>query len=81
MLRKDYNRKYACEQIDREVDHMKNEYPYRYSRQDQLLVDAAEVQILLGNDKAALELLDKCYAGGILIAEWENAVEETLYDC
>lgn len=83
MLQKNYNRRYACEQIDREVEKIKNEYPYKYygySKYDQLLVDSAEVQIIIGNDKAALELLDKCFAGSSLIEVWEQAAEETQYD-
>ncbi len=79
MLQNNYDRKYACKQIDNEVDKIKQDYPWGWSRQDQLLVDAAEVQIFLGNDKAALELLDKCFAGGNLILELQNAAEETKY--
>lgn len=79
MLQHNYDRKYACKQIDNEVDKIKQDYPWGWSRQDQLLVDAAEVQILLGNDKAALDLLDKCFAGGNLIIELQNAAEETKY--
>lgn len=79
MLQNTYDRKYACKQIDNEVDKIKQDYPWGWSRQDQLLVDAAEVQIFLGNDKAALELLDKCFAGGNLILELQNAAEETKY--
>lgn len=79
MLQNNYDRKYACKQIDNEVDKIKQDYPWGWSRQDQLLVDAAEVQIFLGNDKAALDLLDKCFAGGNLIVELQNAAEETKY--
>lgn len=79
MLQNTYDRKYACKQIDNEVDKIKQDYPWGWSRQDQLLVDAAEVQIFLGNDKAALDLLDKCFAGGNLIVELQNAAEETKY--
>lgn len=79
MLQSNYDRKYACKQIDNEVDKIKQDYPWGWSRQDQLLVDAAEVQIFLGNDKAALDLLDKCFAGGNLIVELQNAAEETKY--
>lgn len=79
MLQNNYDRKYACKQIDNEVDKIKQDYPWGWSRQDQLLVDAAEVQIFLGNDKAALDLLDKCFAGGNLIIELQNAAEETKY--
>lgn len=79
MLQKNYNRRYACEQIDQEVERIKSEYPYGYSKYDQLLVDSAEVQIFVGNDKAALELLDKCFAGSSLISVWENAAEKTNY--
>ncbi len=79
MLQNTYDRKYACKQIDNEVDKIKQDYPWGWSRQDQLLVDAAEVQIFLGNDKAALDLLDKCFAGGNLIIELQNAAEETKY--
>lgn len=80
MLQKNYNRRYACEQIDQEVERIKNEYPYGYSKYDQLLVDSAEVQIFIGDDKAALELLNKCFAGGSLIEVWEQAAEETQYN-
>ena len=80
MLYKNYERQYACKPIDKEVEKIKSEYPYGYSKYDQLLVDSAEVQILVGNDKAALELLDKCFAGGSLIEVWEQAVEETQYN-
>lgn len=79
MLYKNYERQYACKQIDKEVEKIKSEYPYGYSKYDQLLVDSAEVQILVGNDKAALELLDKCFAGSSLISTWENAAEKTNY--
>lgn len=79
MLQNTYDRKYACKQIDNEVDKIKQDYPWGWSRQDQLLVDAAEVQIFLGNDKAAFDLLDKCFAGGNLIVELQNAAEETKY--
>lgn len=79
MLQNTYDRKYACKQIDNEVDKIKQDYPWGWSRQDQLLVDAAEVQIFLGNDKAALDLLDKCFAGGNLIIELQNVAEETKY--
>ncbi len=79
MLQNTYDRKYACKQIDNEVDKIKQDYPWGWSRQDQLLVDAAEVQIFLGNDKAALDLLNKCFAGGNLIVELQNAAEETKY--
>ncbi len=79
MLQNNYDRKYACKQIDNEVDKIKQDYPWGWSRHEQLLVDAAEVQILLGNDKAALDLLDKCFAGGNLIVELQNAAEETKY--
>lgn len=79
MLYKNYERRYACKQIDREVNKIKQDRPWEWSRQDQLLVDAAEVQILLGSDKAALELLNKCFSGSSLIAEWENAAEKTNY--
>ena len=79
MLYKNYERRYACKQIDREVTKIKQDHPWEWSRQDQLLVDAAEVQILLGSDKAALELLNKCFSGSSLIAEWENAAEKTNY--
>lgn len=79
MLQNNYDRKYACKQIDNEVDKIKQDYPWGWSRQDQLLVDAAEVQIFLGNDKAALDLLNKCFAGGNLIIELQNAAEETKY--
>lgn len=79
MLQTKYDRKYTCKQIDKEVDRIKQDYPWGWSRQDQLLVDAAEVQIFLGNDKAALDLLDKCFAGGNLIIELQNAAEETKY--
>lgn len=79
MLQNTYDRKYACKQIDNEVNKIKQDYPWGWSRQDQLLVDAAEVQIFLGNDKAALDLLDKCFAGGNLIIELQNAAEETKY--
>lgn len=79
MLYKNYERQYACKQIDKEVEKIKSEYPYGYSKYDQLLVDSAEVQILVGNDKAALELLGKCFAGSSLISTWENAAEKTNY--
>ena len=79
MLYKNYERRYACKQIDKEVNKIKQDHPWEWSRQDQLLVDAAEVQILLGSDKAALELLNKCFSGSSLIAEWENAAEKTNY--
>lgn len=77
MLHKNYDRHYAVNQIDAEVERIKEECQYGYSRQDQLLVDAAEVQILLGNDEAAFELLDKCSAGLFLVATWRTACEET----
>lgn len=77
MLQNNYDRKYACRQIDKEVEKIKSEYPYGYSKYDQLLVDSAEVQILVGNDKVALELLDKCFCGGTLINEWEHVAEMT----
>lgn len=80
MLQTNYDRRYACKQIDAEVNRIKRDYPWSWSRQDHLLIDAAEVQILLGNDKAALELLNKCFAGGNLVAEWENAAEATKYN-
>ena len=79
MLSNNYDRKYACQQIDKEVERIKQAHPWAWSRQDQLLVDAATVQILLGNDKAALDLLNKCFAGGNLIIELQNAAEETKY--
>lgn len=81
MLHKDYGRKYACRKIDEAIEDINNRYPNHWSRQDQLLADTAEVQILLGNDKSAHELLVKCFAGDSLIAEWETAEEETEYDC
>lgn len=80
MLQKRYDRQYACKQIDAEVNRIKREYPWNWSRQDLLLIDAAEVQIIIGNDKAALELLDKCFAGSSLIEVWEQAAEETQYN-
>lgn len=80
MLQNNYDRQYACKQIDKEVDKIKQDYPWGWSRQDQLLVDSAEVQILVGNDKAALDLLDKCFGGGNLVVEWENAAEATKYN-
>ena len=79
MLYKNYERRYACKQIDKEVNRIKQGHPWEWSRQDQLLVDSAEVQILLGSDKAALELLNKCFSSSSLIAEWENAAEKTNY--
>ena len=79
MLQKNYERRYACKQIDKEVGRIKQDHPWEWSRQDQLLVDSAEVQILLGSDKAALELLNKCFSSSSLIAEWENAAEKTNY--
>lgn len=80
MLQTNYDRRYACKQIDAEVNRITREYPRSFSRQDQLLIDAAEVQIIIGNDKAALELLDKCFAGRNLVTEWENAAEATKYN-
>lgn len=80
MLQKRYDRQYACKQIDAEVNRIKRDFPWSWSRQELLLIDAAEVQILVGNDKAALELLDKCFAGGNLVTEWENAAEATKYN-
>lgn len=77
MFQKNYDRQYACKQIDAEVNRIERDYPWSWSRQDRLLIDAAEVQILLGNDKVALELLDKCFAGDSLIEVWEQAAEET----
>lgn len=79
MLQKNYERRYACKQIDKEVGRIKQGRPWEWSRQDQLLVDSAEVQILVGDDKAALELLNKCFSSSSLIAEWENAAEKTNY--
>lgn len=77
MPRKDYDRKYACRQIESIIEGINHRYPDHWTRQDQLLADAAEVQILLGNDKAAHELLVLCFYGRSLIAEWEEAVEIT----
>lgn len=77
MLQNKYNRRYACAQIDREVERFKNQYAHLWARSDQLLVDAAEVQILVGDDKSALELLLRCFAGNSLIEAWEQAAEET----
>ena len=79
MLYKNYERRYACKQIDKEVNRIKQVHLWEWSRQEQLLVDSAEVQILLGSDKAALELLNKCFSSSSLIAEWENAAEKTNY--
>lgn len=80
MLQKNYDRQYACKQIDAEVNKIKQDCPWGWSRQDQLLVDAAEVQIFLGNDKAALDLLGKCFAGSNLILELQDAAEATKYN-
>lgn len=80
MLQNNYDRKYACRQIDAAIEGINIRYPNHWSRQDQLLADAAEVQILLGNDKLAHELLIQCFMGGSLIAEWENAAEATKYN-
>lgn len=77
MLLNNYDRKYACQQIDKAIEDINNKYPNFWSRHDQLLADAAEVQILLGNDKAAHELLTQCFCGGSLIYEWEHVVEMT----
>lgn len=77
MLQNNYDRKYACRQIDEAIEGINNRYPNYWSREDQLLADAAEVQILLGNDKSAHELLVLCFCGGSLIAEWEKAAEMT----
>ena len=79
MLQNHYHRKYSCQQIDQEVERIKQAHPWVWSRQDQLLVDAAEVQILLGNDQAALDLLGKCFAAVSLITEWEQAAENSKY--
>ena len=79
MLYKNYERRYACKQIDKEVGRIKQDHLWEWSRQDQLLVDSAEVQILLGSDKAALELLNKCFSSSSLISTWENAAEKTNY--
>lgn len=77
MLQNMYDRKYVCRKIDAAIENINNRYPNCWSRQDQLLADAAEVQILLGNDKSAHELLVQCFAGGTIVAEWEDAAEET----
>ena len=79
MLQINYDRKYVCQQIDKEIEQIKQYHPYGFTRQDQLLIDAATVQILLGNDEAALELLDKCFGGFFLVQTWERAAEETKY--
>ena len=79
MLHKNYDRQYAVTQIDQEVERINQNFDDVWTRQDQLLVDAAEVQILVGDDKAAMVLLNKCFAGKVLIDRWENAAEETKY--
>lgn len=80
MLQNNYDRRYACNKIDQEVERIKNQYAHLWAKYDQLLVNSAEVQILVGDDKAALELLDKCFCGSSLISVWENAAEETQYN-
>ena len=42
MLQNNYDRKYACQQIDAEVNRIKRDCPWSWSRQDLLLIDAAE---------------------------------------
>ena len=79
MLYKNYDRRYACEQIDLEVKTITQVY-CGHTIHDWLKVAYAEVQILQGNDKVALELLSQCFGGANLIAKWVNAAAETQYD-
>ena len=52
MLQNNYDRRYACNKIDQEVERIKNQYAHLWAKYDQLLVNSAEVQILVGDDKA-----------------------------
>ena len=67
-------------EAEQEVERIKNQYAHLWAKYDQLLVNSAEVQILVGDDKAALELLNKCFCGSSLISVWESAAEETQYN-